>query len=177
MSLLRFSLAAAAFALSGCSSAPDWYAPPVQRQPLAVSEPSFVGAYVDMSNPNADAYIVKDVSPAVEAGSWRWTSRRPELQFYLPAGKAFKFVMEFALAGTTFKETGPVTLTVRINEKVLDRFRFDTEGNHRLEKPVPPELLLPDALNRVSIEPDKVWVSKEDGAALGFILTSAGFQE
>ena len=174
---LRFLALAAALALAGCSREPDWYAPPIQRQPLVVSEPAFVGPYVYMGNPNADAYIVKDVAPASEGGAWRWTYRRPELQFYIGPAQQLKFVMEFAIVDRTFAETGPVTLTVFINGRPLDRFRYDKPGSYTIDKPVPAELLKADAINRVAIEPDKVWTAREDGAALGFILTSAGFRE
>lgn len=174
---LRFLALAAALALAGCSREPDWYAPPIQRQPLAVSEPAFVGSYVYMGNPNADAYIVHDVAAASEGGTWRWTYRRPELQFYLATAGHLRFVMEFAIPDSTFAETGPVTLAVSINGRLLDRFRYEKPGSYTLDKPVPAGYLKPDAINRVTIEPDKIWTSREDGATLGFILTSAGFQE
>ncbi len=174
---LRFLVLAAALALAGCSREPDSYAPPIQRQPLDAAEPAFVGPYVYMGNPNADAYIVKDVAPRGEGGTWRWAYRRPELQFYIGRREHLKFVMEFALADRTFAETGPVTLSVFINGKPLDRFRYDKPGTHSINKPVPAELLKADAVNRVAIEPDKVWTAREDGATLGFILTSAGFRE
>ncbi len=45
------------------------------------------------------------------------------------------------------------------------------------DQPVPPELLIPGGLNRVAIEPDKVWTPPEGGAGLAFVLTAAGFQE
>ena len=166
-----------ALLLAGCRTLPDTYAPPVQREVRAVTEPSFVGPFISLSNANADAYILKDVSPAVEGGTWRWTYRRPELQFYLTRSSSLRFVLDFALADQTFAETGPVTLAVYVNDRLLDRFRYDKPGVHKLEKPVPPELLRENALNRVVIEPDKVWIAKGDGAALGFILSAAGFQE
>lgn len=174
---LRLAIVAAALALAGCSGLPDTYAPPMQRQPLQVSENSYLGAYAAMNNTSADAYIVKDISTTAEGGSWRWTFRRPELQFFLPSDAPMKFVMEFAIAGQTFARTGPVTLSVFINDKLLGHFRYDKPGSYRLEKPVPAGLLKADSLNNVAIEPDKVWVSPADGAVLGFILTGAGFRE
>jgi len=163
--------------MAGCSSTPDVYAPPAQRKPLAVSQPSFVGSFVTMSDPNADAYIVRDIARSVEAGTWRWTNRRPELQFYLPSVENRKFVMDFSIAGATFSETGPVTLAVFVNGQPLDKKRYEKPGQYLMELPVAPALLKVNALNTVAIEPDKVWVSKQDGVALGFILTSAGFRQ
>jgi hypothetical protein len=129
-----------------------------------------------MSDPNAEAYILKDVSENVEGGSWRWTYRRPELQFQLPAGNLI-FTMDLMLPLATFRETGPVTLSVLLNGKLLGRRRFDRHGEQKLELPVPPGLARPGAVNNVAIEPDKIWVSKQDGVALGFILRDIGFAE
>ena len=36
-----------------------------------------------MNDPYAMAYVVQDVRDLLEAGAWRWTSRRPELRIYL----------------------------------------------------------------------------------------------
>jgi hypothetical protein len=164
--------------LAGCSSAPDTYAPPVQRQPLTV--PATAGSlsyFVTMSDPFAGAYIVRDVSDTTESGGWRWTYRHPELRFFVPSVKHLYFSMDFSFPERIFRETGPVTLTFSINGRPFDRARYEKGGQQHYRKEVPPGLLEADAENTVAIEPDKVWVSKADGAVLGFILASAGFSE
>lgn len=130
-----------------------------------------------MNDPAAESYFVSDISPGLEAGSWRWVYRRPELKFYIEDDSNLKFEMDFAIPEVTLKETGPVTLSVLINEKLLGKFRYDTQGQKHLERKVPPGMLKPKAINHVVIEPDKVWIAKQDGAALGFILSGAGFSE
>jgi hypothetical protein len=115
-------------ALAACSRAPDVYAPPVQRKPLPVSQASFIGSFVSMSDPNADAYVLKDVSEAVEAGSWRCAKRRPELQFYIGPVEGQQFVIEFSIADATFKDTGPVTLSIFVNGKPLHHAHYDKPG-------------------------------------------------
>ena len=119
---------------------------------------------------------MRDVSPAVES-TWRWTYKRPELQFYLARTENLRFAMDFSIAGATFKDTGPVTLSVFVNGRFLHKQRYDQPGEKKMDVPVPPGMLTPEALNKVAIEPDKVWVSKEDGANLGFILSAAGFRQ
>jgi hypothetical protein len=163
--------------LAGCSRGPDWYAPPVQRQPLSVAQSSFLTPFVSMGDPNAEAYIIKDVSDTIEGGSWRWAYRRPELRFYLPKAEKLTFVMDFTLPRATFADTGPVTLSIFLNGKLLGRQRYDKPGDQSLKLPVPPALVKPHAINNVAIEPDKVWVAKQDGAVLGFVLRDAGFEE
>jgi hypothetical protein len=162
--------------LTACNSGPESYPPPPQRS-LASTRASTLGHYITMGDPSAESYFVRDISPGLEAGSWRWTFRRPELRFYLDTADHVKFQMDFSLPQATMKDTGPVTLSVFINGRLLGKFRYATEGIKHLERKVPPGYLKAKAVNYVAIEPDKVWISKEDGAALGFILSGAGFTE
>jgi len=163
--------------LAGCSKGPDIYAPPAQRQSLTVPGTSgSLGNFVSMTDPAVNAYIVKDVSDTTE-GNWRWTYRRPELRFFLTKADHLRFTMDFSFPQRTLRETGPVTLSFFINGKLLDKQKFAESGGQHYEKDVPPEMLHAGAVNNVAIEPDKVWVSKTDGAVLGFILTRAGFSE
>jgi hypothetical protein len=160
--------------LAGCTSIPDTYAPPEQRPGVDPQVPR-LGAYVRMGDPEADLYLVRDVSRTLEGGAWRWAFKRPELRFFVTSVERLRFVLEFTIAEALFPETGPVTLAVFVNGQLLASERYGQAGAHRFEKPVPPSLLKPGALNLVAIEPDKVWVSKEDGATLGFVLSGAGF--
>jgi hypothetical protein len=129
-----------------------------------------------MNDPLAGAYIVRDVSATTEGGSWRWTYRRPELRFFLPDTEHLKFVMDFAFPERLFRQTGPVTLTFRINGQTLDTVRYEQGGHQRFEKPVPPSMVRIGE-NFVAIVPDRVWVSETDGAELGFVLSQVGFAE
>lgn len=170
-----FLIIVPAIILAGCASDPGPYPPPQQRSGPEVVKPSRLGSFIAMNDPHADFYVLGGISPTVEAGTWRWTFDRPELQFQLDEAEGWKFVMEFAIAGATFKDTGPVTLAVSVNGTPLDKKRYDAAGTYRLELPVPAAAVRAGELNRVAIQPDKVWPTK-DGGALGFILTSAGFQ-
>jgi hypothetical protein len=160
--------------LAACSRTPDIYQPPIQRKPLTGPE-ARLGSYVNMNELNADAYIVRDISRTTEAGMWRWTFRHPQLRFFLRGIDKLKFVMDMGVSETTFKGTGPVVLTIRINERELDKIRFDQPGDRHFEKPVPAGLLQAGSENFVSFETDKQWISPEDGAVLSFVLTRAGF--
>jgi len=130
-----------------------------------------------MSDPDADAYIVKDVSQAAEAGSWRWTRKRPELRFFLEATENLNFKADFSIAEATLRETGPVTISVLINGNLPDTLHCADAGEKHIDKPVPEKFLRAKALNFAALEIDKVWISKTDGAVLGFILTRAGFTQ
>jgi hypothetical protein len=163
--------------LAGCSDIPDSYAPPVQRKPLTGAEPNPIGTFANLGEPSADAYIVSDITGYVESSSWRWTRKRPELRFFLDSIQNLKFEADFSIADVTLKETGPVTISIFINGHRLDSVKYAVAGRKHYRKPVPEAFLLPKAVNFAALEIDKVWVSKTDGAVLGFILTSAGFTE
>jgi hypothetical protein len=162
--------------LAACSSAPDTYAPPVQRKPL-IAPGAGVVHFVSMDDPLASAYVVKDVAGTTEAGGWRWTYRRPELRFFLAETERLKLSMEFAIPEHVFHDIGgPVTFAFYINGKLLDKTRYEKGGHLQYLKPVPAAMLRVGE-NFVAIEPDKVWVSKSDGAVLGFVLSRVGFVE
>ena len=147
----------------------------MQRKPLTGADPSPIGTFVSMGDPGADAYIVRDVTSHVEGGGWRWTRKKPELRFFLDSAERLKFKVDLSVADVTLKETGPVTISVSINGHPLGSVRCAEGGRKQFEKPVPETFLHPKAVNFATLEIDKVWVSKTDGAVLGFILTSAGF--
>lgn len=161
--------------LSGCVNIPDSYAPPIQRRPLTGTEPSDVGHFANFGEKKADAYIVRDVSDAIQSGAWRWTGKKPELRFFLESVDHLTFTMDLSIAEITLKDTGPVSISVRINGNLLDTLHYDAHGEQHFKKAVPAQFLRPKAINHVSMEVDKPWVSKTDSQVLGFILTRAGF--
>ena len=177
VSALRLYILLSLILLSGCANIPDSYAPPVQRKPLGGTEPNPIGHFVNMGDLNAGAYIVKDVADGVEAGSWRWARKRPELRFFLDTVEHMNFKADFTIAESILRETGPVTISIFINSHLLDSVKYAETGEKHFEKPVPAEFLRAKSANFAALEIDKVWVSKSDGAVLGFILTRAGFSQ
>lgn len=176
MRLFLFLTLCCLVASVGCRRGPEWYALPEQRQTFTGDEPSpVVSRLFKISDPNVAEYLVKDVATGTEGGAWRWVYKRPEFRFLISDHRGLRFFMEFALPDQTFKQTGPVTFAISINEKPFKKLRFTKSGQLRLEEPVPMALLKPYAVNHVRIEVDPVWVAPTDGAQLGFILSSAGF--
>jgi hypothetical protein len=170
-----FILTVTGLLLVGCADIPDSYAPPIQRKPVNGPGSLPLGSFITMGDPNADAHIVRDISRPEEATSWRWTHQKPALRFFLDTTENQKFVMDFTISDVTFKQTGPVTITFLINDKLLDTIRYDRPGSKHFEKQVPAEWLQTGTPVTVAAEVDKSYIAPEDGAKLGFILTSAGF--
>jgi hypothetical protein len=128
---------------------------------------------LNMGDPDAPRFFVRDISDGLN-GSWRWTEGRPAVRIRVRSGEKLKYSIDFTLPEATFKETGPVTIAFSVNEHVLERVRYEQQGMQHFEKPVPGEWLEAGKDAIVGAEIDKVWVSKGDGAKLGFILTRIG---
>jgi hypothetical protein len=134
-----------------------------------------VGSFVAMSDADADAHIIRDVSPGSDGSPWRWTFQRPELRFWVETATRQKLVADFVIAAATFRETGPVTISFFVNGRLLARQHCPKPGKYHLEKEVPAAWLRTDTFTIVAAEADKLWVSPADGARLGFILSRIGF--
>jgi len=160
--------------LAACSREPGLYTPPIDRRPIEGVTPE-LGEFAEMGSPAAKDHIVRDVMDAAPGQAARWTSQRPALRFHLSRIAARHLRVEFAVAEATFKDTGPVTITFTVNDHILDKVRYDSQGEKVFEKVVPEEWLRAADPVIVTAEIDKVWVSKTDGARLGVLLTRAGF--
>ena len=160
--------------LSGCISQPQTYAPPVQRQPmLDGNAPRPPKDMLRMSDPETDAYIIQDI-PRGSVDPFRWTGKRPTVRMFVddPGGRTL--VVDYSVVNATLKDTGPVKLTFFVNDQPIGTVAEDRQGLKHFEKAVPREMLKASADNVIAIEVDKVWIAKEDGAHLGFLLGAVG---
>jgi len=160
---------------AACVRMDEWYAPPMQRKPMAGPVVSPLRHFVSMNDPRAGDYLVRDVSATLEGNAFRWTRKRPTLRFVVQSTENLRFVMDFFLSPDTMKVTGPVTISYYINNHLLDRVRYDKPGLVHFEKPVNPEWLTAGAETLVAAELDKVYIAPADQAALGIVLSRAGF--
>ena len=163
-------------ALCACQSMPETYAPPVQRQPFESFRPYRSSRVVQMSDGDVTARIVRDVELG-PAGSWRWTGQHPTIRVPSGAVENLLYLIDFTLPEDTFKDTGPVTLSFYVNDRLLDRVRYSSPGTQHFEKRVPDGWAQEGQETTVGAEIDKMWTSPEDGKRLGFILTSIGVKQ
>jgi hypothetical protein len=129
---------------------------------------------LEMDDGSVDRHIVQDVSKGPSDAAWRWTGQNPVVKLEILGASGFKYHADFTLADVTFRETGPVSITFFVNGHELGTVRYDTSGSKVFEAPVPPSWLHPGAENTLSALIDKVYISKQDGAKLGFILSRIG---
>ena len=131
-----------------------------------------------MADADAERHFVQDIDPALQGNTWRWTGKRPTIRLHPNSNQKLVYSMDFAIAESTFQKTGPVTLSLFVNDHVLDRVRYTSPGRRRIEKPVPAEWLRANEDTTLAVEIDKVWTPAQTGGApLGFILVALGFEQ
>ena len=148
---------------------------PAQRSLDLGPDPGGLRPIVRMDDPDADEYLVRDISP--ERGVTRWAFRQPEVRVRVADTHHLKFTIEFAIPEVTFRVTGPVTVFCNVNGTRLAQIRCEHAGDYRLEQAVPEGWLEAGKPVRLSFEANPRWVSPEDGAQLSFLLRSAGFTQ
>jgi hypothetical protein len=172
---MRLAVVLTALLLSvACVNQPQSFAPPIQRQPVLDGQaPKQARQVIEMADPDADAAIVQDIQHGA-SGPWRWTGRKPTVRLFVSSVEGRKLKVHYAIADSTFRDTGPLNLKFFVNGSLLATVAEAKPGEREFERAVPRESLRPNADNLFAIEIDKVWVSKVDGAQLGMILTSIG---
>jgi hypothetical protein len=158
-----------------CQNMPEPYSPPVQRKPFDDFHPRVVHV-VNMADPDAHLSFVQDIARGSN-GSWRWTGKRPTIKVRLRSNENLKFVIDFTLPEVTFKDTGPVTVSFFVNDRLLGEEHYATPGVRHFEKYIPFSWVTPGQEATAAAEIDKVWVAKDDGATLGFIVTRMGITQ
>jgi hypothetical protein len=172
--LARVLFLAAIPALSGCSNFPEPYAPPAQRQPFEGTQGSHTAQIVNMPEVGAESYFVQDIGARLENGAWRWTGKRPTVRV-TPRSSASAYLIELDIPKVAFKETGPVTLSLYVNDHLLDRVQCDAPGHRQFEKPIPREWLSAGQDATLAAEIDKIYIPVEENEKrLGFILFRIG---
>lgn len=129
---------------------------------------------IEMNGPDAPLHFVRDISPDLQGGSWRWTQQEPTLKILLLTTKDLKYSADFTLWDQAMRQTGPVQISFLVNGRTLGSNRYATPGYKHFEKPVPPEWLRTDTETVLAARIDKLYVAEQDQARFGFILSRLG---
>ncbi|MBI3693536.1 MAG: hypothetical protein HY238_01665 [Acidobacteria bacterium] len=170
-----------AAALASCVRAPDSY--PLPAQYVMPSGPESAAAKLDgprpllgMSDPDLESRIVQDVRPAPDGDDWRWTGEHPKFRLTLDDVTNLQFCLDLSMRPETLRDTGPVTLTIRINDALLDRPTFAWPGDQEYARAVPAGVLKGPGDVVVSLDVDRPWMAP-DQVKLGIYLRSIGFRK
>jgi hypothetical protein len=162
--------------LCGCGNLPEPYAPPAQR-PFFKAPPE-AARILSMADAGVESHFVQDISADLQGNTWRWTGKRPTIRLHLNSKQRLVYSMDFAIAEPTFQQTGPVTLSLFVNDHLLGSVRYASPGRQRVERPVPEEWLEAGENATLAAEIDKVWTPPPPGGTpLGFILVALGLQQ
>lgn len=156
-----------------CACAPSLVPLPPQQAAAQAEDPPDERFLVRMVVPSADKRIVQEIGGT--AAMFRWTAGEPAVRVKLPDAGPWLARMEFAIAEATWKETGPVTVTLLLNGRTLGVSRYERFGEHEFAVPVPAGALPGGGEARLSARIDPVWVAPSDGAKLGVLLKAMGF--
>lgn len=162
---------------TSCTPVPQWYPVSYQRVLTVGADPAGLGEYFSFGQRAAQEYVVAEVLEGSPNDVWRWTNQNPTLRFFLLEPEGWEFQVNFTLAESTWKSTGPVGLRVLLNGEVLGTAAGLGQGRHEKRWAVPSALIKPKAENIVRLELDKVLVAEGDGVKLGMILEAAGFKK
>ena len=162
--------------LCGCRNLPDYPVP--DQRPFFDNVETRPSSLVKMSDPDASLHFFRDIVDG-PPDSWRWTAQRPAVKVKLGFRDQAIYVIDFSIAGATFKDTGPVTVAFTVDDRVLDRVRYDTPGDKHFEKPVPMDWLEGRSKrHRRGGDRQNVDIAQtDDGTRLGFILIRIGLRE
>src|SRR2546421_398095 len=97
---------------------------PPQKPAPHGSDPRAV--FLTLSERDADEYIVRDITPGGAPGSW--TLDHPEMRIPVEPRPGLRFEMSFHIHEKLFRDTGPVTVAVKINGHLLGSIYCDHVG-------------------------------------------------
>ena len=170
-----WTLALSCGLLAGCGRTPDGFPPPIQRDFATTSQATSPVTFLALGDPDAGAYVVRDIQANIEGDGWRWTHDRPAVRILLNRNDGWKARMEFSFPEPNFRQTGPVTVSFFVNDKLLDKVRYTTPGAKVFERAVPAAWLKAGEEALLSAEIAPPWIAPTDKAHLGFVLYKAGF--
>jgi hypothetical protein len=123
----------------------------------------------------SNRHYLRDIDNGSGAARWRWTTEKPAFLFYVPARAGVRFKMDFVIHSETFKQTGPVWMTVWINGKELGRRFYNSPEEKTFEQAAPPEMLRADGVTLVETALDKYYIAQADKQKLGYLFERGGF--
>lgn len=150
------------------------YPPPVQRVMPTGADPLPGANLLDLSDPSAQAGVLKDVLGVQAGATWRWTNQNPRFKVWLDPSQRWEFVCRFTVPGVVLKSVGPVTVRFIVNDKILDTRKYSRDEEYNVAKLVPAEIVGGAETAVVGLDIDPVYVAQADGMKLGVLLSQIG---
>ena len=137
--------------------------------------PPALDSWVEMSQPDADRYIVSCIREVHVQGQ-RWADRKGVVQVLAPPFLDLNFQLEFTLPEPVAKKAGGVTLKVAVNDQPFGAFTYTEAGAYKIKKPVAAGSLPWDRNTEISLDIEPSRDSNWKPLELGFLIKSVGFR-
>jgi hypothetical protein len=164
---------AAAIVLSNCKERPEYVRLPPQYQSSFHNDflPNLplltMGTNITEENAIEGVYGTNN--------DWPWSNDHPSFVCFLKGPGPWQFALHFATVKTTLRDTGPVTITVWINDMPFSKFVVSEATVAEYTRNVPAEMAISGAV-RVALTIQPFWTSPKDGQRLGILIRSIGFR-
>jgi hypothetical protein len=164
-------------ALLVCACSPDFeVAPPPQKVMPLGADPGYNSLLVEMSDGNADSYVVSDMLGHADGAAWRWTNQHPRFRMSPESDLRWRFYVKFTVPGVVLQRVGPVTVQFILNDHVLSTRTYRKDGEYEFEQLVPESILAKKRPAVLGLDIDPVYIAEADGARLGVLLQVIGFR-
>jgi hypothetical protein len=161
-----------------CSRVPESYPPPVQVIWPSGAEPAVTipagRLTIAMSDPDADAHILRDVYPALTGAEWRFTGPHPAFRVEIHDRHDLDFYIRFFVRDDFLLARGSMEFSGNINGHFFRSYRFSSPGDIEYRRPIPDDWIAATGPIDISIDvtpPGRF----PDGTVYGLFLNSIGF--
>ncbi len=171
--LSRLIVALAAIWCCGCTPS-AWYRLPQQYDASAALEREWLVQAVrfDGSPAEHSGSVLFGVSGGDRETPWRWTHRKAGFRFWPVTAVQSSLTIDLSVADATLSQTGPIAVTVSVNDKTIAVETFAKSGSYLLRYPIEVRGLPSDKPLDVTLETEPPWISPSDHNDLGVILRS-----
>lgn len=162
---------------SSCQRPPEWLPPPAQRTPPTGLEPVEIRPLLTMSDVDVNRFVRGDMVGAGNGAEYNWTKQHPRFVLTVPDTEGWEFYLRMKVVDNTFKDTGPLTLAIRLNGELLDTLHLDRVQEYEYRHPVPASILRPREEIDVVLDIDPPWIAPTDKVPLGVLLHTVGLRK
>jgi len=130
---------------------------------------------IKMNSLDARFAVLAGVDGAGSGEERKWTDDQPRFQFRVSTLAACDLYLRYSVPEVTFRQTGPVRVTIQVNGKIFDSFVRSAPGDGEYRHPADGIIAEPFEPLIVALRIDPPYVAKDDNAKLGFQLEQIGF--
>jgi hypothetical protein len=167
------AIVASAIVLSSCAERPEYVRLPQQYQPSSQNDflPDLplltMGTNITEENAIEGVYGTDN--------DWPWSNEHPSFVCFLKGRGPWRFVLHFATVKTTLRNTGPITISVRINDVPFSKVVVSRARVAEYTRDVPAEMAISGVVH-VALTIQPFWTKPGDGQRLGILIRSIGFR-